>query len=45
MAEGNVEQMPRCNAGWIVVVVLGPGRRYLQKRRSVLECRAQVRWD
>ena len=31
ISQRNVEQMPRRNAGRIVVVILGSGRWYLQK--------------
>ena len=43
IAHRNVEQMPWSNARRIVVVILGSGGRYLEKRRPVLIRWAQIR--
>ena len=42
VAHRNVEQVTPCNARRIVVVILGSGRWYLQKRSTRMRCRAQI---
>ena len=42
VADREVEQIARCDARRIVVVILGPGRGNLKVLGAVLRCRAQT---
>jgi len=42
VSDGDVKEMPRCNAGRVVIGVVGSRRRDRHQRRSVLRSRAET---